>query len=292
LVRVSHHRNRADARRETGSGPSARRRSRRRQRRKRFLRGTPYRHEPRNRNRRARPSRLRHQLRRLPRSRRQRRDRSQPQGQRVAARKPAGGYSQRHPKRSSRQRNARLETDVGRHRHRRTHRFYYQPEPGRLRESRTGGGQCGGPGRDRNLITVAAPTLDSVTTIRKDGSRPFLHPADVRGRFTSWRKLSFALLIVVYIALPWIQINGAPAVFLNLAERQFHLFGFTLGTQDIWLAFFLITGLGFGLFYITALFGRVWCGWACPQTVWLEGVYRRIERWIDGDPNKRRKLDA
>ncbi len=139
---------------------------------------------------------------------------------------------------------------------------------------------------------MAAPTLDSVTTIRKDGSRPFLHPADVRGRFTRWRKLSFALLIVVYIALPWIQINGAPAVFLNLADRQFHLFGFTLGTQDIWLAFFLITGLGFGLFYVTALFGRVWCGWACPQTVWLEGVYRRIERWIDGDPNKRKKLDA
>jgi len=136
------------------------------------------------------------------------------------------------------------------------------------------------------------PTLESLSTIRADGSRQFVHPADVKGRFTRRRKWVFALLIVVYVLLPWIQINGAPAVFLNVAERQFHLFGMTLGTQDIWLAFFLITGVGFGLFYLTSLFGRVWCGWACPQTVWLDGIYRRIERWIDGDANRRRKLDA
>lgn len=137
---------------------------------------------------------------------------------------------------------------------------------------------------------MSSPNLQTVTTIRKDGSREFLHPADVRGRFTRWRQSSFALLILVYVLLPWIPIDGAPAVFLNVAERQFHLFGITLGTQDIWLAFFLITGMGFLLFYLTALFGRVWCGYACPQTVWLEFVYRRIERWIDGDPNRRRKL--
>src|SRR5690625_4912123 len=127
---------------------------------------------------------------------------------------------------------------------------------------------------------MTSPNLDKVTTIAQDGSRPFLHPADVKGRFTSWRRVVFAALIALYVLLPWIQINGNPAIFLNLAERQFHLFGITLSSQDIWLAFFLITGVGFGLFYITALFGRVWCGWACPQTVWLEGVYRKIERWI------------
>src|SRR5690606_39205272 len=103
---------------------------------------------------------------------------------------------------------------------------------------------------------------------RSDGSRNFLHPADVHGRFTKWRKIAFALLILVYVATPWIPVNGAPAVFLDVAHRQFHLFGLTLGPKDLWLAFFLITGVGFGLFYLTALFGRVWCGWACPQTVW------------------------
>jgi len=72
---------------------------------------------------------------------------------------------------------------------------------------------------------------------------------------------------------------------------RFHFVGLTFLSHDIWLGFFLITGLGFGLFYATALFGRIWCGWACPQTVFLEHVYRRIERWIEGDAPKRRQLD-
>ncbi|MCB1230968.1 MAG: cytochrome c oxidase accessory protein CcoG [Verrucomicrobiae bacterium] len=136
------------------------------------------------------------------------------------------------------------------------------------------------------------PNLDSVTTINEDGSRYFLHPADVRGSFTKWRRVVGAFLLLIYVALPWIPINGYPAVFFNLAERRFHLFGLTFVTEDLWLAFFLLTGLGFGLFYITALAGRLWCGWTCPYTVFLEHIYRRIERFIDGDAPARRKLDA
>ncbi|EIQ01965.1 cytochrome c oxidase accessory protein FixG [Opitutaceae bacterium TAV1] len=136
------------------------------------------------------------------------------------------------------------------------------------------------------------PNRDSVTTIRDDGSRLFLHPADARGRFTRWRRLSGWLLIAFYLALPWIPVNGSPAVFLDIAERRFHLFGGTLAFQDAWLMFFGITGLGFSLFFITALLGRVWCGWACPQTVFLEHLYRRVERWIEGDAVSRRRLDA
>jgi cytochrome c oxidase accessory protein FixG len=98
------------------------------------------------------------------------------------------------------------------------------------------------------------------------------------------------LLMLVYIALPWIPINGHPAVFLDVINRQFHLFGLTFVTQDLWLGFFAITGLGFSLFYITALLGRVWCGWACPQTVFLD-IVRRIESFIEGDAAARRKLD-
>ena len=138
--------------------------------------------------------------------------------------------------------------------------------------------------------TFEKPTRDSVTTIRSDGSRPFLFPADPHGRFTRARRLSAFGLIALYLSLTWIQINGYPAVFLDVAERRFHLFGITLAAQDLWLLFFLITGLGFSLFFITALLGRVWCGWACPQTVFLDHVYRRIERWIDGDAIKRRAL--
>ena len=137
----------------------------------------------------------------------------------------------------------------------------------------------------------ARPNRESVTTINRDGSRLFQHPADVKGRFTRWRRLFALVLIGVYLILPWVPINGSSAVFLDVLNRRFHLFGLTFAAQDLWLAFFFITGVGFSLFFITSLFGRLWCGWACPQTVFLEHVYRRIERWIEGDASKRRQLD-
>ena len=137
---------------------------------------------------------------------------------------------------------------------------------------------------------VPLPNRDFVTTIRDDGSRQFLYPADTHGRFTRARQGSAAVLMVFYLALPWIEINGYPAVFLDVTERRFHLFGLTLAAQDMWLMFFLITGVGFSLFFVTALLGRIWCGWACPHTVFLDHVYRRIERWIDGDAVQRRTL--
>jgi cytochrome c oxidase accessory protein FixG len=143
-----------------------------------------------------------------------------------------------------------------------------------------------------SLLHPPKPSLDTVTTIRGDGSRLFLHPADTRGRFMRWRRWSGWLLIVVYLSLPWIKIGQYPAVFLDVGGRRFHLFGLTLAFQDVWLLFFVITGVGFGLFFITALLGRVWCGWGCPQTVFLEHVYRWIERRIEGDATRRRALDA
>lgn len=136
------------------------------------------------------------------------------------------------------------------------------------------------------------PNRDSVTTIREDGSRPFMFPADTRGRFTWARRAVAYSLVAFYLSLPWIKINGYPAIFLDVAERRFHLFGLTFAAQDMWLLFFVITGLGFSLFFITSLLGRVWCGWACPQTVFLEHIYRRIEVWIEGDAVARRALDA
>jgi len=136
------------------------------------------------------------------------------------------------------------------------------------------------------------PSRDSVTTINDDGSRYFLHPSDVHGWFTRWRRHTGLALIAIYLLLPWIPIDGYPAVFLDLGERRFHFFGYTLAAQDSWLLFFGLTGMGFSLFFITALLGRVWCGYACPQTVFLEHIYRRIERMIEGDGPARRKLDA
>ena len=139
-------------------------------------------------------------------------------------------------------------------------------------------------------MSVLPPSLESVSTIADDGSRRFVHPARVTGRFTRWRLLVFVALMGVYIALPWVPVKGHPAVFLDLLHRQFHFFGLTFVTQDLWLGFFLISGLAFSLFYVSALFGRIWCGWACPQTVFLEFA-RRVERWIEGDAPARQRLD-
>ncbi len=136
------------------------------------------------------------------------------------------------------------------------------------------------------------PNLDSVTTINRDGSHFYLHPADVRGPWTRARRIFGILLIGIYIALPWIPINGSPALFFDVEMRRFHVFGLTLVPQDLWVMFFGITGLGFALFFVTSLLGRLWCGWACPYTVFLDHVFRRIERWTEGDAVARRKLDA
>ncbi len=135
------------------------------------------------------------------------------------------------------------------------------------------------------------PSLDSVATINEDGSRRFIHTATAHGRFTRSRAILAVLLTAIYVALPWIRINGNPALFLDVEHRQFHYFGLTFVGQDVWLAFFVLSGVGFCLFYVTALLGRVWCGWACPQTVILDFA-RRIERWCEGDALARRRLDG
>jgi cytochrome c oxidase accessory protein FixG len=136
------------------------------------------------------------------------------------------------------------------------------------------------------------PNLDSVTTINRDGSHYYLHTADVKGKWTFGRRWAASLLIAVYVLLPWLRVNGSPALFFDVESRQFHVFGLTLVPQDLWVMFFGITGLGFMLFFVTSLLGRLWCGWACPYTVFLDHVFRRIERWTEGDAVARRRLDA
>ncbi len=128
-------------------------------------------------------------------------------------------------------------------------------------------------------------------SLRADGTRENVIPADVRGRFTRARTLAFVFLIGLWAALPWMKIGGNPALFLDFDQRRFFLFGATFNAQDTWLVFFLLTGVGFGLIYLTALFGRVWCGWACPQTVFLD-VYRRVERLFQGSREVRMRREA
>lgn len=131
------------------------------------------------------------------------------------------------------------------------------------------------------------PDLDTVYTINPDGSRNFLHPADVHGPWQHRKHVVWAVLIAIYILLPWIAIGGHPAVHIDLRSRSAHLFGQGFTNQDFYLVFFLVSGLGFALFVATSLWGRIWCGYACPQTVFLEGVFRKIERILEGPRDER-----
>jgi polyferredoxin len=136
------------------------------------------------------------------------------------------------------------------------------------------------------------PVYDKASSLRSDGSRNYVHPADVRGRFDRIRKVTFAALIVLLISLPFVQVGGHPAVFLDMQHRHFYLFGATFNAQDFWLLFFLLTGMGFTLIVVTSLWGRIWCGYACPHTVFLEGLFRPIERLIEGPRSERLRRNA
>ncbi len=134
------------------------------------------------------------------------------------------------------------------------------------------------------------PDLETLYCIDEDGSHHVIHPADVRGRFQRIKKAVWTILVVIYVALPWIRIGGHPAILIDIPRRHFFLFGHTFNAMDFWLAFFFLAGVGLTLILLSALYGRVWCGYACPQTVFLEGFYRRIERWIEGTAPQREKL--
>lgn len=122
------------------------------------------------------------------------------------------------------------------------------------------------------------------------GWRVKIHPADVRGLWRKRRQIVQSFLLVLFLVLPWIQIGGRQALFLDVGNRQFEIFGLSLRAHNAPLLVFILAMAGFGLFLVTAIWGRVWCGWACPQTVFIEMVYRRIETWIEGNAGERRAL--
>ncbi len=117
-----------------------------------------------------------------------------------------------------------------------------------------------------------------------------IYPREVSGRFARLRMLSVIALLGIYYIMPLVQWDGRQAVLFDLPARKFYIFGLTLWPQDfIYLAALLILA-GMSLFFFTALIGRVWCGYACPQTVWTE-AYLWIERKVEGKRSSRMKLD-
>jgi len=125
------------------------------------------------------------------------------------------------------------------------------------------------------------------TMYRKE---PKIYPRHVKGRFARLRVLAVWVLLGLYYVIPWFNVGGHQAVLFDLPARKFHILGLTLWPQDfVYLSLLLIVA-GLSLFFFTALAGRLWCGFACPQTVWTE-TFLMIERWVEGDRPKRMKLD-
>jgi len=108
---------------------------------------------------------------------------------------------------------------------------------------------------------------------------PKIYPRHVKGRFASLRVLAVWVLLGLYYLVPWFNVGGYQAVLFDLPARKFHILGLTLWPQDfVYLSLLLIVA-GLSLFFFTALAGRLWCGFACPQTVWTE-TFLMIERWV------------
>ena len=118
-----------------------------------------------------------------------------------------------------------------------------------------------------------------------------VYPRYVSGRYDRLRKAAVAWLLGMFYFFPWLRWDGRQAVLFDLPARKFHVFGLTFWPQDFHLLALLLIIAGIALFFFTALAGRLWCGYACPQTVWTE-VFLWMERWTEGDRNARMKLDA
>jgi cytochrome c oxidase accessory protein FixG len=128
-------------------------------------------------------------------------------------------------------------------------------------------------------------------TLNEDGSRRWIRPKLSRGPWWKRRLLVGWSLIVVFTLIPYLKMRGKPLILLDVPHRQFTLFGTTFLPTDSMFLMLLLVGLFVGIFLVTAILGRVWCGWACPQTVYMEFVYRPLERLIEGNRGRQMKLD-
>ncbi|WP_282115780.1 cytochrome c oxidase accessory protein CcoG [Cellulophaga baltica] len=132
---------------------------------------------------------------------------------------------------------------------------------------------------------------DSIGTINEDGKRAWVFPKKPSGKFYQYRKYVSYFLLAFLVASPFVKINGNQFLMFNVLERRFNIFGFPFWPQDFHL---FVISMIIGVIFIalfTVAFGRIFCGWMCPQTIFLEMVFRRIEFWIDGDRGAQIKLD-
>src|SRR6056297_440262 len=124
------------------------------------------------------------------------------------------------------------------------------------------------------------------------GSREWVYPQSIDGSFMRLRRWTFAALHVVLLVAPWVTVNGNPLLLIDIPARRVLLGGLVFTAADTIFLALLLFFLAFSLFFFTSIFGRIWCGYACPQTVFLETWIRPVELWIEGDRTTRKRRDA
>ena len=132
---------------------------------------------------------------------------------------------------------------------------------------------------------------ERLATTDELGHRVYLYPEEVEGKWKTRRQWVYWVLIAVYLILPWIYINNKPALMLNIFTREFTFFGSIFHGIDPMLIFLIVTSALFFIAYLTSTFGRVWCGWGCPQTVFIQSLFMKIETFIEGPARKRKEMD-
>ncbi len=132
---------------------------------------------------------------------------------------------------------------------------------------------------------------DQLSTVSKEGKRNWIYPKKPFGRFYNVRNIVSTVLLLILIVTPFFKVHGHPFMLLDFPSRNFILFSIPFGPHDFHLfVLAMIAGIVFIILF-TAVFGRVFCGWACPQTIFMEMVFRKIEYWIEGDAYAQRRLD-
>ncbi|PID56942.1 MAG: cytochrome c oxidase accessory protein CcoG [Ignavibacteriae bacterium] len=132
---------------------------------------------------------------------------------------------------------------------------------------------------------------DHLATVTEEGKRIWIYPKKPSGNFYRLRAIVAAILLVILFGVPFIKVNGHPFMLLDLLDRKFILFGIAFGPHDFHLFVLSLIGLIISIFLFTVVYGRLFCGWVCPQTVFMEMVFRKVEYLIEGDANKQRKLN-
>jgi len=143
-----------------------------------------------------------------------------------------------------------------------------------------------------NLYQYEDDFRNTIATVDEKGKRIWVFAKKPKGHYHNWRVVVTVFLLSILFAGPFLKINGQPFLLLNIFERKFVILGQAFWPQDfVLLALTLIAFFVF-ITLFTVVFGRIWCGWMCPQTLFMEMVFRKIEYWIEGDANEQRKTKA